>query len=436
MRLCALALTIVLALPLVADAVDEVRQAETGFAKAFADRDKAKFFSYVADDAVFISALGTLRGKQQIIDRWSRFFDNTPVAPFRWGPERVEVSGGGKVGFSMGPIYSPKGEHGGYYSSIWQKQADGTWKVVFDGPGNPPAPLAEAAAPFEEGMIATPDGAKLHYRRIGRGPVTLIAPLGVVLFDELKQFADIATVITYDMRSRGRSSRLESLDSVSIQQDARDLETVREHFKVEKFIPVGYSYLGKMVILYAAAHAERVSRIVQMGPLANHPDEMPSVAQTDFGAPADEVERWKKMQADASAAPRDLCLQQWKVLSYYMVGDPKNAANFQYEDMCSLENEWPVNVNKVFAKLLSGPPASLSDEELRKLTMPVLTIHGTKDRNAPYAGGRAWAAALPDARLVTIDGGAHAMWVDDPVTTWGAIRHFIRGEWPLGSEKP
>jgi pimeloyl-ACP methyl ester carboxylesterase len=39
--------------------------------------------------------------------------------------------------------------------------------------------------------------------------------------------------------------------------------------------------------------------------------------------------------------------------------------------------------------------------------MPVLTIHGTKDRNAPYGSGREWAFNLPNARLLTIKGGAH-----------------------------
>jgi pimeloyl-ACP methyl ester carboxylesterase len=50
--------------------------------------------------------------------------------------------------------------------------------------------------------------------------------------------------------------------------------------------------------------------------------------------------------------------------------------------------------------------------------------------------GRAWTASLPDARLVTVPGAAHAAWRDDPVTVFGAMRHFVRGEWPLGSVKP
>jgi proline iminopeptidase len=441
MRFLAALLALIIILPALpvsaADAVLDVRTAETGFAKAFADRDKVKFFSYVADDAVFLNPLGTLRGKPQIIERWSRFFDGVAEAPFQWGPERVEVTGDGRIGFSMGPIYLPNGEHAGYYSSVWQKQGDGTWKVIVDGPGNPPPHLASNAAPFEEGFVPTPDGVKLHYRKLGEGPVTLIVPLDFALYDVMKQFADIATVITYDLRSRGRSSRAKDVETLTIRQDVADLETVRAHFKAEKFVPVGFSYLGKMVMLYTAAHPDRVRRVVQLAPVANVKESTPA-PQMDFGAAPADIERWQKMLADGSMqkTPREFCLAQWQVLRFYMVGNPKHAPNFAMDEMCTLENEWPVNANVALSSVMASvEKASLSAEELKKVTMPVLTIHGTSDRNAPYSGGRAWAAQLPDARLVTVPGGAHAVWLDDPVTTFGAMRHFLRGEWPVGSEQ-
>ncbi len=69
---------------------------------------------------------------------------------------------------------------------------------------------------------------------------------------------------------------------------------------------------------------------------------------------------------------------------------------------------------------------------MKDIKVPVLTIHGDKDRNAPYAGGVEWAKTLPDARLVTVKGAAHAAWLDDPVTVFASIRHFVRGEWPIG----
>ncbi|HTG52233.1 MAG TPA: hypothetical protein VMA33_05170 [Candidatus Tectomicrobia bacterium] len=47
-------LILVFALPAAADRADEVRGTEIAFAKAFADRDVKKFFSYLADDAQFL----------------------------------------------------------------------------------------------------------------------------------------------------------------------------------------------------------------------------------------------------------------------------------------------------------------------------------------------------------------------------------------------
>jgi ketosteroid isomerase-like protein len=120
-----------------ADPADEVRAAETAFAKAFADRDQAKFFSMVADDATFIGGRSTQVGKPEVVKVWSGFFKDSN-APFSWGPENVHVNAAGDLGISIGPIKDPQGKHIGNYSSIWQKHADGTWKVIFDGPGSPP----------------------------------------------------------------------------------------------------------------------------------------------------------------------------------------------------------------------------------------------------------------------------------------------------------
>ncbi|HEX6099362.1 MAG TPA: alpha/beta fold hydrolase [Thermoanaerobaculia bacterium] len=438
MRLLAAALTLTLATTALADAVEEVRQAEIGFAKAFADRDKAKFFSYVANDAVFMGGLATQRGKDAVVKRWSRFFDDVPVAPFSWGPERVEITGDGKIGFSMGPIYDGEGSHAGYYTSVWQKQGDGTWKVILDGPGNPPAPLPQNAARLEEGHVTTPDGVKLYYRKVSGGsPITLIVPLDFVLHEPLQQFADMATIITYDLRNRGKSSRTTDVNTLTIDQDVADLETVRAQLKVDKFIPVGFSYLGKVLAMYASRYPGHVSRMIQLGPAANRMADFPRVMAQEFGATAADVKKWQELQAAGAMEkdPRAFCEAQGRVMNSYQVGNPARAS--KDVSYCAMENEWPVNFNKTLGTLWpSVEKASLSADELKKITMPVLVIHGDKDRNAPYAGGRAWAASLPDARLVTVPGAAHSAWRDDPVVVFSAIRHFVRGEWPLGSEKP
>ena len=276
--------------------------------------------------------------------------------------------------------------------------------------------------------MTTPDGVKLYTRKTGRGRATLIVPLDYVFFDEFRQLGDVATVITYDMRNRGRSTRSADKSTWTIEQDVRDLESVRAHYKLEQFIPVGFSYLGKMVMIYAATHPERVSRVIQLGPAANRML-APGPADRDFGASAADVERWQEMRAEGAEqkSPRDYCIAQWNVLRHYMTGTAAGAARFDVAGSCALENEWPVNTNPVFAELLKHPRV-LTPEELKKISMPVLTIHGTKDRTAPYEGGKAWAAEVPNGRLITVEGAAHMLWLDDPMTMFSAIRQFIRGE--------
>jgi pimeloyl-ACP methyl ester carboxylesterase/ketosteroid isomerase-like protein len=437
MRLAAAALAATIALPLAADPVEEVRQAETAFAKAFADRDQARFFALVADDATFMSAGRTLHGKKSVVEVWSNFFKDR-VAPFSWGPERVVVSGDGKLGFSTGPIFDIEGKHAGNYFSTWRREANGEWRVVFDGPGSAPAFLPEAAPRVEEGFVTADDGVKLHFRKIGSAPQTLIVPLGLVLYDHVRQLSDIATVITYDMRNRGRSERVENVNTLTIQQDVRDLEAVRKHFKVEKFVPVGYSYLGMMVAMYAMEHPDRVSRIVQLGPVQMRFDtqfpEHLTEPRSSIGAPADLVARYQELRGKKDVEQKDLCAVQAAVSAYVLVGNPAHHA--RVTSRCDLPNEWPAN----FARQLethwgSVKKLELTDADLKKVAMPVLTIHGTRDRNAPYGAGREWALKLPNARLVTVPGAAHAAFVEDPVTVWGSVRQFLRGEWPLGAEK-
>jgi proline iminopeptidase len=419
-----------------ADAVDEVRRAEVAFAKAFADRDQAKFFGFVLDDASFLSGTRTLAGKNQVVERWSNFFGSSP-APFSWTPERVSVNAAGTIGLSTGPVYGSDGKQIGNFSSIWIRQPDGAWKILFDGPGSQPACLPGDQAPFEEGFLPADDGTKLHYRKIGNGPVTIIVPLDFILFEDFKQLADLATVIAYDMRNRGRSARSKN---VSIQNDVADMEAVRSHFKVEKFVPIGFSYLGLMVALYAIDHSEHVSRMVQLGPVpprfdAQYPKELAN-GTDDVAASESDVKRWREMRAQGMAekSPREFCEAYDKVSRFVLVGNPSNASRIKSH--CDLQNEWPVNLDRSFDAIFdSMKTVNLTQEQMKKITMPVLIIHGTKDRNAPYGSGREWAASLPNARLVTIEGAAHVSWADDPAAVFASIRQFLRGEWPLAASR-
>jgi ketosteroid isomerase-like protein len=126
-------LLLVLALPAsAADRAEEVRATEIAFAKAFADRDAKKFFSYLAEDAQFLGRRNTMRGKQEVIEGWSEFL-KPAVAPFRWTPERVVTNAAGNLGFTTGPVFDEAGAQTSTFTSTWVRQPDGSWKILFDG---------------------------------------------------------------------------------------------------------------------------------------------------------------------------------------------------------------------------------------------------------------------------------------------------------------
>jgi ketosteroid isomerase-like protein len=116
--------------------VDQVRAAETAFAKSMADRNASAFASLVADETVFFGGKTVYHGKAEVVAGWKRFFDG-PSAPFSWAPAEVEVLPSGTLGFTSGPVYDPKGQRIGTFNSVWQRQKDGAWKIIFD-KGCPP----------------------------------------------------------------------------------------------------------------------------------------------------------------------------------------------------------------------------------------------------------------------------------------------------------
>jgi ketosteroid isomerase-like protein len=108
----------------------QVREAERAFAATMAARDPAAFATFVADEALFFGQ-GVLRGKAAVVEGWKAFFDG-PTAPFSWEPETVEVLESGTLALSSGPVLNADGKRVGTFNSIWRREPDGKWRVVFD----------------------------------------------------------------------------------------------------------------------------------------------------------------------------------------------------------------------------------------------------------------------------------------------------------------
>jgi pimeloyl-ACP methyl ester carboxylesterase len=267
-------------------------------------------------------------------------------------------------------------------------------------------------------------------------------PAGLFLERDFVRLGHGRTLVFYDMRGRGRSSPIADSTHVSIDLDVADLEAVRRHIGAERFIPLGWSYLGMMVMRYAVIHPDHVDRIVQVGPVGRvlgtrYPDSLvahDSVPVPDSTSYADLM----RLRANGLPAsePREYCEQEYRVLRVRLVGDGRKAV--QVPDLCAMQNEWPVHLDPhqrwLFTSLARSEPPSW--KQVATLTVPVLTIHGTRDRNAPYGGGREWASRLPNGRLLTVPGAAHMVWLDAPDVVYPALERFLSGGWPLGAVHP
>jgi len=113
------------------DEAERVKAREIAFARTMADRDLEAFLSFVSPEAVFFNEDGPLRGRDAIARAWAPYFSD-PDAPFSWHPDLVEVLESGRLALSSGPVTGPSGEALGRFNSIWRKDADGEWRVVFD----------------------------------------------------------------------------------------------------------------------------------------------------------------------------------------------------------------------------------------------------------------------------------------------------------------
>jgi len=117
--------------PGAADLASGLRKTEEAFAQTMADRDHEGFVSFLAEETVFFGGSGEIRGKAAVAAAWKPFFEG-PQAPFSWEPESATVLDSGTLGLTSGPVYTPDGKRVGTFNSVWRRNGNGQWKVVFD----------------------------------------------------------------------------------------------------------------------------------------------------------------------------------------------------------------------------------------------------------------------------------------------------------------
>lgn len=114
-----------------AELAREVFVAESSFAAAFARRDVAGFAQFLAPEAIFYGGEHPARGREAVVTSWRPLLESA-APPFSWRPESVEVLASGTLALSSGPVFNPAGERIATFNSVWRREPDGSWRVVFD----------------------------------------------------------------------------------------------------------------------------------------------------------------------------------------------------------------------------------------------------------------------------------------------------------------
>ena len=302
--------------------------------------------------------------------------------------------------------------------------------------------LAEHAfSASREGYVAADDGTRLFYKVEGSGPSTLVVVHGgpgnslESVRGDFERLAKDRTVIYYDQRGNGRSDLIDDPERVGIKYQVADLDAVRRHFKLEKLTLLGNSWGGFLIAAYAAAHPDRVERLILDAPAP------PTFAQLE--QMGDEISR--RMEQIASAADRQRLGQLYR--SWDKAEDPMPACQTFYTavlktytfklgelpphkgDLCFGSRE-AVRRQQLVNKAVWR---SLGDFDYRpavgKVTAPVLVMHGIGDV-IPVQGSRDWAKSFPNGRLLLMQRAGHLMHLEQPDIFFEAVETFLAGEWP------
>lgn len=294
-----------------------------------------------------------------------------------------------------------------------------------------------------EGFIQSADGVRLFYRVAGAGPDTVVVINGgpgvghEVIAPDLAPLEARHTVVYYDQRGGGRSG-LPDTTLLTMDRFVGDLDAVRRHLGMERMALLAHSYGPLIAASYARTHPERVDRMVFFGGLGPRREDAAAFAQV------------RAQQRDSAQTRR------WQdIVRRFRGGTPEEAVQACRENRALMmeivvAQGWPAmrgtSCDAPAPAVLFGYrytsqvlPRSLGaydfTRDLATLPAPLLVITGDRDET-PVPAHRAWAAAVPEGRLLVIPGGGHYPHIERPDVFYPAVDAFLAGGWPPDAVDP
>jgi pimeloyl-ACP methyl ester carboxylesterase/DNA-binding CsgD family transcriptional regulator len=267
-----------------------------------------------------------------------------------------------------------------------------------------------APAPAQEVRFCrAPDGVRIAYALHGSGPPLVISTcwLSHLQYDWespvwrhfLEDVGRFCTVVRFDERGHGLSDW--DVTDHSLEARIRDLEAVVEDAGLAdgRFALMAMAQGGPVAIRYAAAHPDRVTRLVFYG----------SYADPRYGMTPEDAElqdTFEQMIKVGWARP-DSTFR--RVFTSLMIPGATE------EQMRWLDELQRVSVSATTAHLARRQRMQQGAEEyLAALDVPTLVLHSTGDQMNEFAYGRHLASAIRGARLVALDSDNHILLADEP----------------------
>ncbi len=281
----------------------------------------------------------------------------------------------------------------------------------------PDRPRAELEAKYlaSPGDIIEVAGTRLHVRDTGpkdEPAVVMLHGFGASLHT-FEPWAEALSadhrVIRFDLPGAGLSEP----DPTGLYTDARSMEillALLDRLGIARASLVGHSIGGRLAWSFAAAHPERVDRLVLIAP-----DGFASPG-FDYGKPPETSFLVKSMRY---VLPKPM-LRASLAPAY---GDPKaltDATVDRYYDLMLAPGVRAAMIARMEQTVRHDPRPAL-----RTITAPVLLVWGSDDAMIPAINAQDYLRDLPDARLATFTGLGHVPHEEAPDETLVPVKAFL-----------
>jgi pimeloyl-ACP methyl ester carboxylesterase/DNA-binding CsgD family transcriptional regulator len=253
-------------------------------------------------------------------------------------------------------------------------------------------------------FCTSPDAVRLAYAAVGRGPPLVKAAnwLTHLEFDWqtpiwrnwIDTLAARNTFIRYDARGCGLSDR--DPREVSFETWVRDLESVVDAIRLERFALLGMSHGAATAIAYAVRHPERVSHLIIYGGFAR------GRLHRGLGAKGIEESLLYYKLAQYGWGTENAAFRQVFTSHFIPDGTPEQFEAFNELQRVSASPAQAVRTMQVSAQ------ADVTDLAPR-VACPTLVLHARDDMRVPFEEGRLIASLIPGARFVPLESRNHVL---------------------------